>query len=95
MRGSSGPGPDPGRNRCASRILIDLAKQVANFDNSTFSSGTTSQRPGTWRGNLDRDLVRFQLDERLAARNCVPLVLEPAEDRRFDDRFTQRWDFYR
>jgi len=72
-----------------------LAKQIANFDNRAFGGDPTSKRPGARSRNLHRDLVGFQLDQRLSARHRVAFVLQPAEDRSLDDRFTQRWDLYR
>lgn len=43
--------------------------------------------------NLDRYLVRFELDERFAGRDAVPVLLEPPGNDGFDDRFAKGRDF--
>ena len=45
------------------------------------------------RRHFDRDLVRLELDDRVAWGDRVALLLQPARHRRFDDRFTERRDF--
>ena len=93
MRTNRSPGSS--RNRSTDCSLVDLTEQIANLDDSPLRCSTTGKRSSARSRDLHCDLVCFQLDERLSGRHCVALVLKPAEDRRFDDRFTQRWDFYR
>jgi hypothetical protein len=44
-------------------------------------------------GNLDGDLVRLELDERVASGDRLALFLEPARYGRFDDRLAEGRDF--
>ena len=45
------------------------------------------EHPGSRRGHFDVDLVGFELDERLAGRDGIAFLLQPARDPRIHDRF--------
>ena len=44
--------------------------------------------------NFEVDLIRFELDERLAGLYGFTLLLEPASDRRVGDRLPKLWNVY-
>ena len=50
-----------------------------------------SENSGFWSRDLDRDLVCLELDDRIACRNRVALLLEPSRHGGFDNRLTERW----
>ena len=50
------------------------------------------ERAGVVGAYFDIDLVRLELDYRLAGLDAVAFFLEPARHARFDDRFTQLWN---
>ena len=75
------------------RSLIDLGEHIVDLHDVAFGVRALRQHAGGHRGNLDGDLVGLQLDERVAGRDRVALLLQPARDRRFDDRFTERRNF--
>jgi len=70
-----------------------LAQKLANLDHVTLVLGTSGQDASLQGRNLDRYLVRFELDERFAGRDAVPVLLEPPGYRGFDDRFAKGRDF--
>ena len=80
-RGSSG---------CA---LVDLGQQVVHVDDVAFGVSAFREDPAIHCRHFDRDLVRFQLDERVARRDGVAFLFQPARYRRLDDRLTERRDF--
>jgi hypothetical protein len=48
------------------------------------------QHAGAHRRNLDRDLVRLELDQRVTWRNRIAFFFQPPLDGCFDDRLSQR-----
>ena len=70
----------------------DLAEQRADRDGLAVLDRDLGEHAGGRRRHFERDLVGFQLDQRLVDRDGFARLLEPFADGRFGDRFAKRGD---
>ena len=75
------------------RFLADLTEEIVNLHDITLAMQSFGEDAPTHRRHLDRNLVRLELDERIARRDDVALFLHPPRHGGFDDRFTERRHF--
>src|SRR6185312_8404854 len=67
--------------------LADLSDQVANLGHVALLLQHFRERAGNGRRQLQRRLVRLDLDQRLIALDRIAFLLEPGPDLHFGDRF--------
>jgi len=75
--------------------LVDLAEHFVHLHDVAFVLRAALQHAGLQRRHLDRDLVGVQLDDGLTRGHGFTLLLAPAGDRGFDDRFAEWWNLER
>src|SRR5918994_1436803 len=79
-----------GRLGAASRAHIDLPEQRADGNRLAVLGRDLAEHTGGWRRHYDRDLVGFELDQRLVHRDGVASLLEPAADGGFRHGLAER-----
>jgi len=75
--------------------FVQLTERRAEGDNIAFLVRAPDEYAAGCRGNLDRYLIRFELDQGFPGRYCFTLPLQPARDGGLDDRLTERRNFDR
>ena len=81
----------PARARRAALALSSISpSSVVHLHDVAFRRAAASSARPPHRRHLDRDLVRLELDQRVAGATPVALLLHPPRDGRFDDRLTER-----
>ena len=70
-------------------VLINDGEQLADLDVLAFLSRDAGDDAALLGADLEVDLLRFELDHRLADFDAVSRLFQPPRDTRFDDRFTQ------
>ena len=73
------------------RTLVDRADLFSHLHDVAFLLRLLRQHARFERRHLDRDLVGLELHQRFVLRDDVALLLQPPRDRRFHDRFSERW----
>ena len=69
--------------------LIDDAQHLTHLHIVAVLAIDPAQHAGRRRRHFEVDLVGLELDERVAGRDALPFLLQPARDARVDDRFPE------
>jgi hypothetical protein len=82
-------------SRFRSRGLVKLAQQCTERHDLAFLGRAPDEYAAGCRGNLDRYLIGFQLDQGFAGGHGLSFLLHPAGDCGLNDRLAERWNLDR
>lgn len=82
-------------NRLPGRGFVQFSERRAECDDIAFLVRAPDEYAAGCRGNLDRYLIRFELDHGFPGRYRLTLSFQPAGDGGLDDRLTERRNFDR